>query len=384
MMRQVLHIDMDAFFASVEQQTFPFLRGRPIGVCSHPQGRTVIATASYEARAYGVKTAMTIPQARKLCPEITLVRCNLAKYIDTSTRIMAICSRFTDSVEVFSIDEAFLDVTNTAHLFGGADTIARKIKQELSGRFGLTCSIGIAPNKLLAKLVGEMHKPDGLTIIRPEEVPVLLEKIIVEEMCGIGPKTAAKLHRLGIKSCGELGRYPEKALVRIFGVKGVHLHHIGKGIDESPVRPYFHKPPAKSMGHSMTFDKDTRNMAIIRHHLFQLSEQVGRRLRKDNYAGRTVSLVLRYADFTTMVRQHSLKNWTNDGRRIYQTGLALFYKLYQPPRYVRLIGISVSNLIQQTRQTSMFEHPETLRSAVDNLNNRFGEFRVTRAQNMNK
>ncbi len=381
MTKQIFHVDMDAFFASVEQQTFPFLRGKPVGVCGDPESRTVISAASYEARACGVKTAMTLPEARRLCPEIILVGGDPAKYIDTSIRILAIYTQFTDLVEVFSIDEAFLDVTQSLHLFGGAEAIAREIKKQLRKRFGLTCSIGIAPNKLLAKLIGEMHKPDGLTTIQPEEVPALLEKIPVEEMCGIGPKTTAKLNRLGIKTCADLGRYPEKELVRLFGVNGAHLHRMGKGIDESPVMPYLHEPETKSMGHSLTLDKDTRDMAVVRHRLLQLSEQVGRRLRQDRYAGRTVSLVLRYADFTTKVRQRSLKTHINDGHRIYQIGLRLFNELYQPPRFVRLLGISVSNLVRDLKQVTAFENQRTnsLFQVMDDINNRFGEFSIARA-----
>lgn len=377
-----MHVDMDAFFASVEQQTFPFLRGKPIGVCGDPDGRTVIAAASYEAKRRGVKTAMTIPEAKKFCPEIILVSGNPAKYVDTSTRILAFYATFTDLVEVFSIDEAFLDVTQTAHLFHGPEEIARSIKVYLKAQFGLTCSAGIAPNKLLAKLSGEMHKPDGLTIVHQSEVAALMESLPVQELCGIGPKTQEKLNRLGIKTCGELGRYPEKQLTGIFGINGTHLKRMGQGVDESPVLPYFHEPATKSMGHSFTLDKDTRDLAEIQRHLLQLSEQVGRRLRKDNFAGRTVSLVLRYADFSTFIKQHSLKNYIDDGMRIYQAGIKLFEELYEPPRLVRLLGISVSNLVRDLKQTTVFENPKTgsLFEAVDTVNNKYGEFSVARAR----
>ena len=380
--RLVLHVDMDAFFASVEQQALPFLRGRPIGVCGDPDGRTVIAAASYEAKRRGVKTAMTLPEARKLCPEIILVPGNPARYVDTSIRVLAFYATFTDLVEVFSIDEAFLDVTNTAHLFGGAEPIARRIKAWLKEQFGLTCSIGIAPNKLLAKLVGEMNKPDGLTVIRQHEVPALLENLPVRELCGIGEKTAAKLGSMGIRTCGELGRYPEKQLVGTFGIIGTRFSHMGRGEDSNPVTPCHHEPPTKSMGHSMTLDHDTRDMAVIQRHLLQLSEQVGRRLRKDSYAGRTVSLVLRYADFSTFIKQQSTKTYIDDGHRIYQVGMKLFGELYQPPRLIRLLGISVSNLIRDLKQDTMFENQRagSLFESVDNLNDRYGEFSVARAR----
>lgn len=380
--RVILHVDMDAFFASVEQQTYPFLRGRPIGVCGNPNSRTVIAAASYEAKRRGVKTAMTIPAARRLCPEIILVPGNPAKYVDTSTRILAIYARFTDLVEVFSVDEAFLDVTASAHLFGGPSSVARQIKQEIREQFGLTCSIGIAPNKLLAKLAGEMEKPDGVTVIRPEDVPALLEKTPVEDICGIGPRTREKLNRLGVKTCAELGRYPEKNLRVIFGINGILLHNIGLGRDDSPVLPYYHEPETKSMGHSLTLESDTRDMVAIRRFLLQLSEQVGRRLRQDDYAGRTVALVLRYADFTTKVRQHSLATYINDGHRIYQAGLKLFEELYRPPLFVRLLGISVSGLVRNIRQLSLADDHRTgsLFAAADAANDRYGEFSVARGR----
>jgi len=382
--RSVLHVDMDAFFASVEQQTYPFLRGKPIGVCGDPDGRTVVAAASYEAKRRGVKTAMTLPEARRLCPDIILVSGDPAKYVDTSVRILAIYARFTDLVEVFSIDEAFLDVTASCHLFGGAEAVAQSIKREIRTRFGLTCSVGIAPNKLLAKLASDMEKPDGLTIIKPESVPELMEKTPVEELCGIGCKTKAKLNALGIWTCAELGRYPQAQLVRLFGVIGHHLYKMGLGEDESPVQPYFHEPEAKSMGHSLTLDKDTKDMAVIKRHLLHLSEQVGRRLRKDSYAGRTVSLVLRYEDFSTVVRQHSLKEHLNDGCRIFEVALRLFDELYQPPRFVRLLGVSVSGLVRNVTQATLFseERSDSLFSAADSVNDRYGEFSLARARVM--
>lgn len=381
MERDVLHVDMDAFFASVEQQTFPFLRGRPVGVCGDPDGRTVIAAASYEAKRRGVKTAMTLPEARRSCPDIILVGGNPAKYVDTSTRILAFYATLTDLVEVFSIDEAFLDVTNTSHLWGGPEGVAHAIKRFLKERFGLTCSIGIAPNKLLAKLVGELHKPDGLTRVRHSEVPALMETLPVQELCGIGPKTTARLNSLGIRTCAELGRFSERELVRVFGVIGAHLHKMGLGEDDAPVAAYFHEPPTKSMGHSFTLDRDTSDPALIRQHLLQLSEQVGRRLRADGYAGRTISLVLRYADFSTFIRQHSRREFTDDGYRIYTAALKLFEELYKPPLLVRLLGVSVSGLVRNLKQTGIFEEGRRadLFQALDKLNNRHGEFSISRA-----
>ncbi|MFO7638192.1 MAG: DNA polymerase IV [bacterium] len=383
--RTVLHVDMDAFFASVEQQTYPFLRGRPVGVCGDPDGRTVVAAASYEAKRRGVKTAMTVPEARRRCPGIILVGGDPAKYIDTSVRILAIYGRYTDLVEVFSVDEAFLDVTNSAHLYGGAEAVARRVKAEIRERFGLTCSVGIGPNKLIAKLLSDRAKPDGLTAAGPEELPALLERTPVGELCGIGRRTEEELGRLGIKTCAELGRCPERRLVARFGVNGAKLARMGRGEDESPVLPCWHEPDTKSMGHALTLERDTRDPAVVRRQLLQLSEQVGRRLRRDGYAGRTVALVIRYADFSSRVRQRSLRERVDEGWRIYAVGMKLFEELYEPGRFIRLLGISVSGLARNLRQAGLFDDPadpggDALLRAADFINDRFGEFRVARAR----
>jgi DNA polymerase-4 len=187
---------------------------------------------------------------------------------------------------------------------------------------------------------------------------------------------------MGIRTCGELGRYPEKKLVGAFGIIGTRLSHMGRGEDSGPVLACHHESPTKSMGHSLTLDHDTRDMAVIQRHLLQLSEQVGRRLRKDSYAGRTVTLVLRYADFSTYIKQHSIRTYIDDGHRVYQVGMKLFGELYQSPRLIRLLGISVSNLVREIKQETMFEDPRTgsLFQNVDNINDKFGEFSVTRAK----
>jgi DNA polymerase-4 len=383
--RTVLHVDMDAFFAAVEQQTYPFLRGKPVGVCGDPDGRTVVAAASYEAKRRGVKTAMTVPEARRRCPEIVLVGGDPAKYIDTSVRLLAIYAQYTDLVEVFSIDEAFLDVTASAHLRGGAEAVARAIKSDVRRRFGLTCSIGIAPNKLVAKFASDWAKPDGLTVIPPGELPALLARTPIEALCGIGPKTRETLNQLGITTCAELGCYPERQLVALFGVNGAKLSRMGRGEDSSPVQACCHETPAVSMGHSLTLARDTHDPTVIRRHLLQLAEQVGRRLRRDRYSGRTVAIVIRYSDFTTRVRRRSLRSHTDDGHRLYTTGMKLFDELYETGRDVRLLGISLSGLVRDLPPAGLFDSPDVpgddvFLRAADLVNDRFGEFTVARAR----
>jgi len=378
--RVILHIDMNSFFASVEQKTYPFLRGKAIAVCGNPSSRTVVAAASIEAKQYGVKSAMNLHEARQHCPHIIPVEGCPSRYIDTSLRLTAIFSTFTDLVEIYSIDEAFLDVTNTADLFGGRSGLAREIKARIRNEVGLPCSIGVAPNKLLAKLASDMKKPDGLTIIVPGQVAAMLEDMPVEELFGIGTKTAASLAELDIKTCGELGRFPERILFQRYGINGTKLKHMGLGQDDTPVMPYYHIPETKSMGHSVTLDKDINDIEQIRRVLLKLSEMVGRRLRRDRYQGKTVHLCLRYEDFTTVGRQKSVQTLVDDGYEICRVGMEIFNELYQPGRKVRLVGISVSNLVQELRQTDLFEVPKTLALdlAVDSINNQYGEFTLRR------
>lgn len=376
--RIILHIDMNAFFASVEQQSNPELRGKPIAVVGSAQ-RTVITTCSYEARAFGVKTGMNGWEARQKCPHLIFVVGNNRKYTYTSTGIIRIMREYTPLVEVFSIDEAFLDVTGCLSLFGSPEDISRKIKARIREQFGLTCSIGIAPNKLLAKLASDMQKPDGLTVIRPEDVSTVLERVPIQDLCGVGKKTQQQLERFGIKTCGELGRFPVELLKRHFGVVGERLRLMGLGIDDSPVVPEEEAEEVKSVGHSTTLDRDITDREEIRMHLLQLSEMVGRRARRYQVAGRTVTLTVRYQDFTTFSRQESATAYTNNSEEIYRGALKILegIDLTQP---VRLLGVKISNLRQHTEQLPLFpaeRKKALLASAMDDVNSKFGDFSVT-------
>ena len=290
--RTIMHIDQNAFFASVEQQANPVLRGKPIAVVGSG-GRTVITTCSYEARAFGVKTGMAIWEGKRCCPELIIVVGDNKKYTYTSSQIMEIFKDYTPDVEAFSIDEAFLDVTRSLGIFGTPENIAYKIKARIKHRFGITCSIGIAPNKLLAKLASDLQKPDGLVDIKPEDVPQVLERLPVKELCGIGKKTEYQLKVMNINTCGELGRCDERRLMRKFGVVGKRLKEMGRGIDDSPVIPFGEEQEIKSVGHSMTLERDISDPVDIRRYILQLSEMVGSRARRYGAAGRTVSLYVR-------------------------------------------------------------------------------------------
>ncbi|WP_298272324.1 DNA polymerase IV [Geobacter sp.] len=377
--RVIMHVDQDAFFASVEQQHDPSLRGKPIAVIGSA-ARTVVTTASYEARAFGVRTGMTVWQARQKCPRIILVTGNNRRYTSISARIVEMMRQFTPQVEVFSIDEAFLDVTGSLTLYSGAERIASLLKAGIRHHLGLTCSIGIAPNKLLAKLASEMKKPDGLTVIGPEEVESVLEPLPIKALCGIGAKMERQLNLLGIRTCGELGRYPVERLKRKFGVVGEKLHLMGRGIDDSPVVPQEEAEEVKSVGHSTTLDHDIEDRQEILRWLLQLSEMVGRRARRYNVWGKTVTLSIRYADFDTWVgRQETLSSYINQSADIYRAAVAILdtIVLEQP---VRLLGVRLSGLRYESNQLPLFEEERKrvlLAGAMDRVNDRFGDFTVT-------
>jgi len=373
-----MHIDMNAFFAAVEQQSNPALRGKPVAVTGSAK-RTVILTASYEARAFGVKTGQTLYEAKGRCPELIVVPTSNRLYAHVSSGIVEILKDYTPLVEVFSIDEAFLDITGSLALFGGGERITYLIKSRIRARYGLTCSVGIAPNKLLAKLASEMKKPDGLTVIRPEEVGQILETMPIEELCGIGRKMQRHLNLMGIVTCGQLARFPQDILVKKFGVVGHHLHRMGRGEDDAPVVPPEDEEGVKSVGHSMTLERDIDDRGTILKFLLQLSEMVGRRARRYDVMGRTVTLTVRYADFSTFGRQMTLPGPVNRTADIYEGAIRILESLdlTQP---VRLLGVKLSSLQVGAPQLGLFDDDakkDRVTGAMDAVNNRLGDFTVT-------
>lgn len=379
-LRRIMHIDMNAFFAAVEQQSNPALRGQPVAVVGSSQ-RTIILTASYEARRFGVKTGMTLYEARQKCPALQLVVANNRLYTQISTQIVELFHEYTPLVQVFSIDEAFLDVSGSIRLFGSAVRIAQLIKAQIRSRFGLSCSIGIAPNKLLAKLASEMRKPDGLTVIEPEEVAEVLEDLPIGEICGIGRKTQGKLQQLGIHTCGQLGRCSPRLLKSRFGVIGERLVLMGQGIDNSPVVPQHLEPAVKTVGHSMTLKQDVSNRAAMARYLLQLAEMVGRRARRYGVSGRTVTVTVRYADFTSFSRQQIQARAISQSEHIYRAALQILDSLLlsQP---VRLLGVRLSTLDCRERQLLLLPEErrrQQLTGALDEVNDRFGEFTLMSA-----
>ena len=291
---------------------------------------------------------------------------------------MQIFQDYTPLMEVFSVDEAFLDVSGSLHYFGSVERIAYLIKSRIKARLGLTCSVGIAPNKLLAKLASEMHKPDGLTLIRAEAVPDLLENLPIGEICGIGRKTTQKMNHLGIFSCGQLGRFPVRKLKKQFGVIGERLVLMGQGIDPSPVISSEQEAAVKTVGHSMTLQKDISSREDISRFLLQLAEMVGRRARRYCVSGRTVTLTVRHTDFSTFSRQQIQSLPISRSEEIYYAALRILdcLLLTQP---IRLLGVRLSNLQHRDRQLPLLleeRRRERLTESLDQVNDRHGEFTV--------
>lgn len=386
MNRIIMHIDMNSYFASVEQQANPHLRGIPVGVGGPNDGRSVVAAASIEAKKYGVKSGMTIYQARKYCPDIIFVQGDYHKYAQVTDRILRIFRRYTPLLEVFSIDEAFLDVTDTLSTYDGAIWGTGQIKKSIRREVGewLSCSVGIAPNKLMAKLASGLKKPDGCVLVKEEDIPGLLERISLDDLCGIGPRMKRNLAAIGIDTVGKLGRCPQEVLVKRFGKVGLVLHQMGLGQDDRPVEPFYEIEDPKSMGHSHTLPRDTSDRDIIMGALLRLSEQVGRRMRAEHFLGRTVWAAIRHSDFTNKGRQKTLKRWIDDGYEIYKVAREIVesFHYYGP---VRLVAVSVSGLIQGVYQTSFLPEElkkERLTKTADEINNKFGEFTIGRASLM--
>ncbi len=375
--RTIFLIDMDAYFASVEQASNPFLKGKPVIVCG--KGRTIVAAASYEARAFGIKTGMNLYDVARLCPQAVKVYGNHDKYIDTSFRIHKILLDYTDQVEVFSVDECFLDVTHLVQRgFSGRD-VAAEIQQRIRSEIGLGCSIGIGPNKLVAKLGSNLEKPNGLVEIKQEDIASVFEHIPLQDLqgLGIGRKLAPRLETLGIRTAGQLGSASPDMMSALFGrVGGYHLGRIGRGEDDSIVKKYWEHPQAKSVGHSHTLPQDTWSIPVLQSYLRLLSEKVGKRLREGQLIGRTVDFVVRSADFTTVMKQRTLQHYIKHGKDIYTVGWSIFKELLPLRQPVRLVGITVSGLMRDMHQQYLLEdieRQERLTEVLDSINEKYGD-----------
>ena len=338
-MRKIIHVDMDAFYAAVEQRDDPKLRGRPVAVGGGgPRG--VVMAASYEARRYGVRSAMPGFQARRLCPELIFVRTRFDAYKAASGQIRTIFVSYTDLVEPLSLDEAYLDVTAPKRGPPSATEIARAIKDEIRAATGLTASAGVSFNKFLAKVASDLHKPDGLTVIRPEQAAAFIASLPIERFFGVGPKTAQRMKALGIHNGVDLAARSEDELVRRFGKVGHHYFRIVRGLDEREVRP---DRPYKSIGAERTFERDLGDPEAMLEQLRPIAEQVAERMTAADSFGRTVTLKIKHHDFTVTTRQHTLADWVHSAEELIALAAWLLHHPEPPRLPVRLLGLAVSN-----------------------------------------
>ena len=365
--RTILHLDMDAFFASVEQRDNPELRGKPVVVGGEKRG--VVAAASYEARVFGVRSAMPSAQAKRLCPHAIFVRSRFDAYGEASRQVMNVLLQRVPVVEQTSVDEAYLDASGMHRLAGSPRELAMELKQAIRQATALNASVGVAPNKFLAKIASDMDKPDGLYVLEPRDVPAFLEQLPVGKIPGVGPRAKKTLHTLGIHTAADIGRYPEDFWTERFGTFGRVLAARGRGQDDRPVES---GGGAKSISGETTFDKDTADRAILETKLWGQSERVGTRLRKKGLHGRTVTLKLKYSDFTSITRSKSLPLATQSTRTIFEAAAKLLAaeNLRMP---VRLIGVGVGNL-EKSPQLSLLPQaePDKLEAAVDAIRHKFG------------
>lgn len=357
--RAIIHVDMDAFFAAVEQLDDPSLRGKPVIIGGPPESRGVVSTASYEAREFGVHSAMSSAMAHRLCPHGVFLRGNHERYSEVSAQIHEIFTRFTPLVMPLSCDEAFLDVSGSQKLFAPAEQIGQLIKDTIKNETGLTASVGLAGTLFVAKIASDMDKPDGLTIIRDSEVIERLAPLPIRRMWGVGKVAEKKMLRLGIDTIGQLQSWPLKELSENFGNFGDHLYYLCRGIDPREVAA--ESEAEKSISNEQTFSCDIMKISELKNALLYLSDKVAYRARKAQMPGRTVQLKVKYFDFTTITRRITLPNATSCAQEIFETAFKLLKdKTECGSRSVRLIGVGISNFSESTQQQqSMFHNTQT-------------------------
>lgn len=377
--RSILHVDMDAFFASIEQRDHPEYRGRPVMVGAPPDRRGIIATCSYEARKFGVHSAMPSRTAGNLCPQGIFLPPDGKKYRTESRKIMGILRDFTPDVEPVSIDEAFLDVTAVRSLFGDALSLARKIKERILKESGLTASIGVAPNKFLAKVASDLEKPDGLTVITEENKVAILAPLPVGRLWGVGKVTCEVLEKHGYRTISDIQKANPKLLEPLVGNRAAHLHELAWGRDDRSLET---ETEAKSIGSEHTFDTDTAEGALLRRILLAQAEEVASELREEGVAARTVTLKLRYADFTTLTRQVTFEQPTQDEIALYEAVVRLLEAEKIEGRKIRLIGLTAGQLGPPHMQLDLFdgsaEKRRRLATAVDDIRARLGSKAIRR------
>ncbi len=393
----IIHADMDAFFASVEIREQPALRGRPVVVGGQAESRGVVAAASYAARQYGIRSAMPTATALKRCPELIVLPGRMALYSEVSRQIQAIFARYTPLIEPLSLDEAFLDVNASTTLFGPAPQIAREIKQAVLDELQLVVSMGVAPNKFIAKIASDLQKPNGFVVVKTANVQTFLDPLPVSRLWGVGKITEKKLHAQRIHSIADLRHAPEQFIRQHFGQYGEQLRQLAQGHDP---RAVITERDAKSISHETTFAQDINDVEILRSVLSNLTEQVAWRMRRQNVQGRTVQLKLRFDDFHTITRAHSLSATTYHTRDLWRTVLQLLNKEITsglPP--IRLIGMGVGGFDtgEPHAQLSLFDVPHdspdpahahseagNIDKITDDINRRFGNKLLSRARGLRR
>lgn len=385
--RHILHVDMDAFYAAVEQRDNPELRGKPVLV-GGTEGRGVVSTASYEARVFGCHSAQPMAVAQRLCPQAIVVPPRMSAYSAVSRQVFAIFERFTPLVEGLSIDEAFLDVTGSMRLFGPADEIARRIKAEIRESTQLTGSVGVAPNKFLAKLASDLQKPDGLVIVGPNEVQAFLDPLPIRRLWGVGKASLPKLESRGLRTFGDIRRLDERAMAVLFGNQAEHFARLVRGLDDRSVVP---ERDAKSISHEHTFAQDVADREHLRAILLEQTEHVAIRLRRAGSLARCVFIKVRTPDFKTVTRQQHLPRPTDQTREIWAAAAALFEAwTAQHGEAVRLLGMGVSELRGLAgRQMELFagegcDKAAALDETADAIRARFGAGALRRGATLGK
>ena len=382
--RTILHVDMDAFYASVEQRDDPSLRGRPV-IVGGTGDRGVVAAASYEVRRYGVHSAMPMREALRRCPQAVCVRPRIGHYADVSKQVFAVFHEFTPLVQGLSLDEAFLDVTAGTRALGDGEKIARDVKRLIRERTDLTASVGVAPNKLVAKIASDLRKPDGLVVVRPEEINAVLDPLPIRKLFGLGAKTAPKVEALGIHTLGELRQASPARLRPIFGRYAERVLQRAAGIDTRPVVP---DQDEKQVSAEETFDTDIADHARLHAEIVRLADKVGARLRSRELAAACVTVKIRRKDFTTYTRQRHFEPPTQETRVITTLATELLdaWLATQPSAALRLLGVGVSDLAPAT-QLDLFTAPQTARNreldaAVDRIRERFGKVALAPASSL--
>jgi nucleotidyltransferase/DNA polymerase involved in DNA repair len=383
--RTILHVDMDAFFAAVEEREDPSLRGKPVVVGADPRGgkgRGVVSTANYEARKYGIGSAMPIGEAWRRCPSATFLPPNGRLYGEASRAIFEIFSRYTELVEGLSVDEAFLDVTASRRLYGDGPTIARSIKEAIRGEQTLTASVGVAASKYVAKVASDLEKPDGLVVVEPGEEAEFLAPLPIRYLWGAGPKAQQALRRLGCRAIGDVAALEQEVLERRLGASmGVHFHRLSHGLDERSVHAGHAR---KSLGKERTFREDVSDRKVVERRLLGLCEGVAASLRRKGLAGTTVTVKLRFEGFETLTRRRTMETPVDTVETLWPTARELFREADRPKRKIRLIGVTVSGFDHARTQLGLFEEEgpdldHRVAEVVDRLSERYGRGTVTRA-----